>query len=70
MDLNLKTIKKGNNFIEVKTVQLGYCHQCLNSAIIGEVKLRGWIHLFHVCSRCLEKLAKEIDSYQYKKLFK
>ena len=51
--------------IEVVRYELGYCHQCLNACTVGVFRVKGWKHLFCLCSVCIEGLARGVVGSSY-----
>lgn len=53
--------------MELVRVFFGYCFNCRRPALVGEFKLPGWQHVFHMCSGCMrrttEKLVNEESTF-------
>jgi len=48
--------------IRLNKIEFGYCCNCNNPAPVGVFEVKGWFHQFNLCSLCLEKFAKDIES--------
>jgi hypothetical protein len=44
--------------IEHLRTYLGYCGQCGQPTEVGDYRLRGWKHVFPICTECLVKLTE------------